>query len=235
MMFRGYVIEEAFIRDHKLLSYSNKANEKNDKLNILNYVKKSFEGELILDANQMISDWFPTENESNVFVSHSHADVNVVKQFANYIASGIKHPFVDATVWQSGDDLIKKINDTYNQISGEEHTYYYDEAHKISSNVDLMLAMALNKMIMHCETFILIQSDNAVLDGQTYSPWIMSELNMYYILHELQQQIWNPEILYRSAYSNYASISVEYDVGKEIESLEKINTMSRFENVFGTP
>lgn len=129
--------------------------------------------------------WFPVDEigEFDVFISHSHKDIEkLVVPFASWLYSHLGlRCFIDSQYWQYADDLLNIIDKQY-AWQEESRTYNYYIRNFTTSNIHIMLSMALMKMMNKTETVIFIDSDNSVTykkeDGQvTPSPWIYEEIN----------------------------------------------------------
>ena len=64
----------------------------------------------IIDGEKIIGDWFKTV-KSDVFLSHSHNDADLVFAFAGFLKKELDlNVFMDELVWSSADDLLKIID-----------------------------------------------------------------------------------------------------------------------------
>lgn len=139
----------------------------------------------IADGTKMESDWFPTI-EADVFISHSHIDEKLAQGIAGWLNAqfGLKC-FIDSCVWNYSDDLLEMINSKYsdkreNATGG--YLYDYKKCNTASKHVNIMLSVALQRMIDKTEVTILLNTNNSiakyenVYDKATYSPWIYSEV-----------------------------------------------------------
>lgn len=139
-----------------------------------------------LDAETIENDWFP-EIKAHVFLSHSHADEDLVKNFAGYLFEHYKiTSFIDSTVWGYADKLLRQINDKYSRLQNKEGKTVYNisKTNRSAAQVYLLLQGALAKMIDRCECLIFINTPNSLnisdltSNEKTSSPWIYSELLM---------------------------------------------------------
>lgn len=216
-MLKGYCIKDKLIQENQWTDEMFSMSKLSKSVDILNFVKNEHDPNTIeLDAEQLISEWFPHECESNVFISHSHGDIKVIENFAGYLQKHQLTPFIDAAVWGSCENLIYEIDRKYNLLPNKEHIYGYEKDHVISSNVYLMLIRALNKMIRSCKAFVFVESDASIKDGRTFSPWIMNELEMQ---SALQQKI---EVR-KSVYDE--NLQFSYNIESALEGLEPIETI----------
>ena len=143
--------------------------------------------ENILDGDKIMKDWFP-EIEADVFISHSHKDLERSKVLAYWLYGryGIKS-FIDSNIWGYADDLLKIIDNKYCKNQGKK-SYNYTKRNYSTSHVHMMLMTALNKMIDKTECVIFIDTPNSnVGDGinnKTLSPWIYGELETTRIIRK---------------------------------------------------
>ena len=156
-----------------------------DSKNIINTKISSF-----VDDNKEINltdigeNWFP-EIEADVFISHSHKDEKLAIKLALWLhyCFGIK-AFIDSTVWGYSRDLLYKIinNRAYNYFFDYPNSYKFDETLNINSHIDMLLSMALTKMVDKCECLIFLNTPNSISRENTmeitYSPWIYHEIGV---------------------------------------------------------
>lgn len=143
----------------------------------------------IVDADRLKDGFFPTafRKQYKVFISHSHKDIEVVKQFANTMANRYHvRCFVDSLLWGNMEDLLSHIDNKYCLSDDSQHYDYY-KRNLSTSHVHAMLSIALLEMISQCECCIFVQSDNSIIPSlpladiqgkdKTFSPWIYEEIN----------------------------------------------------------
>lgn len=142
----------------------------------VNAVKNSF-----INGTRLQNECFPNNLKFDVFLSHSHGDVDIVKHFASWLYDnlGLKC-FVDSLFWQYSDDLQLGLDEIFSKTGN--HLYSYTSSHVISSNVHAMLNMALMTMMDRTECLIFIGSENSLKYSTerksfTASPWIYEEIN----------------------------------------------------------
>jgi hypothetical protein len=130
----------------------------------------------IIDGTKIQDDWFP-EIEADIFISHSGKDVELANAFAGWLNKTFELKcFVDANVWGYSKTLLDKMNSLLSN-KGEE-----PDGDLVSQHVNMMLSIALQKMIDKAEAVILLNTDNAIKVRsdthmeETYSPWIYSEI-----------------------------------------------------------
>lgn len=137
-----------------------------------------------LDANQMLSEWFP-QISCDVFISHSHKDKNMAKILAQWMNEkfGLKS-FIDSSVWGYSGKLLKQLDDAYcyKEATG---TYNYSKRNISTAHVHMMLTTALAMMIDKAELLLFLNTPSSINPGRsisttdqtTYSPWIYGELS----------------------------------------------------------
>lgn len=158
-----------------------------------NYITNSLKANINLDTikqslikgTRLQEEWFPSEfydSQFRVFISHSHQDVDTVKNLAGFLKKhyGIRS-FIDSLYWGYVNDLQKSLDDYYASYMNEGKKYYeYDKRNFLTANVYIMLSMALMKMMDACECLIFVDSDNSLtyVKGakETPSPWIYEEM-----------------------------------------------------------
>lgn len=128
-----------------------------------------------IDADELKSDWFPMI-KSDVFLSHSHKDIELAKKIAHLLGTLHLGTFIDSEVWGYSDDLVKQIEEQY-------YPYGAFQVHdKIVAHVNIMLASALTKMLNNTECVIFLNTPNSIAPAgysnanKTDSPWIYHEL-----------------------------------------------------------
>lgn len=143
----------------------------------------------IVEADRLKDGFFPTNfrERYQIFISHSHKDIEVVKQFANALANRYQvRCFVDSLIWGNMEDLLSAIDNKYCLSDDAQHFDYF-KRNLSTSHVHAMLSIALLEMISQCECCIFVQSDNSIIPSlpladiqgkdKTFSPWIYEEIN----------------------------------------------------------
>lgn len=140
----------------------------------------------VLDGEALQEEVFPTDKFNfDIFLSHSHKDLELAKSFASYLESkGIK-VFLDSYIWKSADGLLQKIDDRYCKDTDGKH-YIYKRRNYSTSHVHAMLTMAIMEMIVKTQYSFFIESNNSIIlknlgntsRAMTLSPWIYEELKI---------------------------------------------------------
>ncbi|WP_283491336.1 TIR domain protein [Helicobacter pylori] len=130
--------------------------------------------DIILNHNEIKEAFFspfkPQLKTVQVFLSHSHADINKALEVKNYLENQIKRKvFIDSLFWDYKDDVLNKLAK-------------YDDISRIEDAFTLILRESLQDMIKKCPYFVFLQSKNSVsnqgLSRITYSAWIYEELKI---------------------------------------------------------
>ena len=130
-------------------------------------------------------DWFP-EIDADIFISHSHIDERLAKGLAGWLYDTFGlNCFIDSCVWGYSDKLLEKINNDYSDKRANStggYIYDHEKCNIASKHVNIILMIALHKMIDKAEVTFLLNTNNSiskyadVYQSATYSPWIYSEI-----------------------------------------------------------
>ncbi len=136
---------------------------------------------IVLNHNKIKEAFFspfkPQLKNAQVFLSHSHADINKALEVKNYLENQIKRKvFIDSLFWDYKDDVLNKLAK-------------YDDISRIEDAFTLILRESLEYMIKKCPYFVFLQSKNSVslnqdLLGITHSAWIYEELKIAHSISE---------------------------------------------------
>ncbi|WRB45907.1 toll/interleukin-1 receptor domain-containing protein [Helicobacter pylori] len=131
--------------------------------------------DIILNHGELQEAFFspfkPQLKNAQVFLSHSHADINKALEVKNYLENQTKRKvFIDSLFWDYKDDVLNKLAK-------------YDDISRIEDAFTLILRESLECMIKKCPYFVFLQSKNSVSLNQdllkiTYSAWIYEELKI---------------------------------------------------------
>lgn len=235
-MFAGFNLDLANNTDtygKKIIDFSKYKVQGENHLNMqeVDYRKKLKEyvinGTGLIDGSQLQDDWFP-EIEADVFISHSHKDLDLAQGFAGWLNSefGLKC-FIDENAWGYADELLDEINSGYSDKRSDKdcgYLYSHNKCNVASKHVNIMLSIALQKMIDKLEaTFVLntahsIQKYSDVHNNSTYSPWIYSEIVCTEIIRKKPLSEYRKQPIYKFANE---SASKEYQAAYNI-SLEHL-------------
>lgn len=188
--------------------------------NINSFINKYGE----LSAEEILKKIFPTPTQANIFISHSHDDIDDAKKLAFILTNEFhENVFIDEYVWGSAENLLDQINfNAYDVISD---TYDIDQSCLNASSIYILLANAISKVIHQCKFFIFLKSHNSLgclTPSYTRSPWIYFELqlindiikNEKRIMHQKgmikeasSEQMNFPEIAFPADYKSFPSFS----------------------------
>ncbi len=170
--------------------------------------------DIILNHRELQEAFFspfkPQLKNAQVFLSHSHADINKALEVKNYLENQTKRKvFVDSLFWDYKDDVLNKLAKCDdNDIS------------RIEDAFTLILRESLEYMIKKCPYFVFLQSSNSVSNQWlsrnqdllkiTYSAWIYEELK---IAHSISESRPIPMM---------ESMQVFHDISPFLESFETI-------------
>ena len=139
----------------------------------------------ILDGSSLQQNWFP-EIKADIFLSHSHIDEDLALALSGWLYDNFKiSSFIDSVVWGYADDLRETLNTKYSdkRVSKDGgYLYSHTSCNRVSQHIDMMLNIALHRMIDSTEAIFLLNTPNAIAkfesdpDSRTYSPWLYSEI-----------------------------------------------------------
>ncbi|MGN8382216.1 TIR domain protein [Helicobacter pylori] len=176
--------------------------------------------DIILNHRELQEAFFspfkPQLKNAQVFLSHSHADINKALEVKNYLENQIKRKvFIDSLFWDYKDDVLNKLAK-------------YDDISRIEDAFTLILRESLQDMIEKCPYFVFLQSKNSVSNQDllkiTYSAWIYEELriaNTFIADTALQE-------------SRIKAMRVSYDVTNLLRRFKPISLDSLCNEIFST-
>ncbi|MCQ2832759.1 toll/interleukin-1 receptor domain-containing protein [Helicobacter pylori] len=177
---------------------------------------------IVLKRNEIKEAFFspfkPQLKNSQVFLSHSHADKDKALEVKNYLENQTNGKvFIDSLFWDYKDDVLNKLAE-YDDISRIDISRI--DISRIKDAFTLILRESLQDMIEKCPYFVFLQSKNSVsnqglLRNQdllkiTYSAWIYEELK---IAHSISESRPIPMM---------ESMQVFHDISPFLESFETI-------------
>ena len=185
----------------------------------------------IINGSDLKEHWFSI-SEKDIFISHSHKDINRVKAFAGWIYDNFGlEAFIDSCSWGYCDELLNKIDKKY-CYKANTKTYDYNLRNYTTSHVHMMLSTALSEMMDKTECIIFFNTPNSInmedeLNNikkgvKTLSPWIYHELSMTTLLRERIPDR-KKAILEHSYQRADAHLQISYDVSKFLEGLVVLN------------
>ncbi len=182
-----------------------------------------------IDGTALKDHWFSII-DADIFLSHSHKDIEKVKGFAGWLYDqfGLTS-FIDSCVWGYCDDLLKEIDNMYCWQPKSE-TYNYKLRNYTTTHVHTMLSSALTEMIDRSECVIFFNTPNSIIlsdeldkvkngkSANTLSPWIYHELSVSSMIRSQKPR---RALLEHgdSGYFQKNAPQVEYDVSKFLDGM----------------
>lgn len=199
------------------------------KKNLTTFIKENG----TIDGTAIQNEWF-NPIKANIFLSHSHKDIEEVKTFAGWlnVEFGLTS-FIDSCFWGYCDDILKQIDLDYCKNDGE-NTYNYILRNYSTSHVHMMLAVSIAKMIDSTECVMFLNTPNSInwqnelkclkSDGnyKTFSPWIYDELAMSSMLQINEPNRYKTNKR-RETFFEHSELNIEYNVTEYIEQMTKLN------------
>ncbi|WP_447650427.1 hypothetical protein [Pseudomonas abietaniphila] len=167
--------------EDELEAFRQQAKGRYDELS--DYLIGVFEKKEVIDAQKIADHIFPFQ-DTDVFLSHSHADEDKAIELAVSLQARGLRVFVDSCVWGYFHDLLHDLSEIYAdpKREGNRTIYNYRDAIDLAAGVHMMLTGALHKVIHQSELFIFLNTSTSIpLEDyqefdRTFSPWIYSEL-----------------------------------------------------------
>ncbi|MGL2689727.1 TIR domain protein [Helicobacter pylori] len=166
--------------------------------------------DIILNHRELQEAFFspfkPQLKNAQVFLSHSHADINKALEVKDYLEEYLDAEcvFIDSLFWDYKDDVLNKLAE-------------YDDISKIEDAFTLILRESLQDMIEKCPYFVFLQSKNSVsnqgLSRITYSAWIYEELKIAHSISAINESRPIPMM---------ESMQVFHDISPFLKSFETI-------------
>lgn len=190
-----------------------------------------------IDGSSLKKNWFNIQ-EADIFISHSHNDINKVKAFAGWLYDEFDlKSFIDSCVWGYCNDLLEQIDEEYCKNKHSD-TYNYKLRNYTTSHVHMMLSIALSEMIDNTECVIFYNTPNSVtlksdLDiindstkNVTLSPWIYHELAMATLIRK--RDLKRSKVLLEKSFENrsafeHSAINIEHDVEQYLENMVSLS------------
>lgn len=164
-----------------------------------------------IDFSKISDDWFPSDINADIFLSHSHKDENLAITLAGWLYEKFHlTTFIDSCLWGYSNDLLKQIDESYCKNKNSD-TYDYTKRNISTSHVHMMLGNALIKMIDQTECFIFLETENSIVktideinavdtnnSNKTYSPWIYLEINVANTIQQKNPKRYETKLFFES-------------------------------------
>lgn len=202
-MFRAFNVK---LDPNEYLVYANTRQYENDKLISLQKLRSIIYSRDVIQASEIKKLLLPSKRY-DIFISHSHKDINIAKGLAGYLEKYCKVScFIDSLYWGNIDELQNELNElhlTYDGVTKKSY-YDYEKTLRVAKHADMILASALTQMIDNCECIFFLSTDNSVISGveainksETYSPWIYHEVFTTTIIQKKQRSKFNESYQFR--------------------------------------
>ena len=175
------------------------------------------------DGEKVEDNFFPTDLQFDVFISHFHRDARLARKLAAYLKNTFKlRVFLDFQYWGCYTELLAEIDKNWNcDKKYAEHGFKkgelleYEKCTFSSSVMHMMLGVALAKVIQSTECVIFLYSENEKLtDSYKKNKYDEIELGSPWVYHEL----WMTKLLASSTPSAPR-------IGKVVESAKEDFTL----------
>ena len=188
------------------LNYVNTKQYENDKSISLQKLRKIINSCNKIRAHEIKKLLLPSKRY-DIFISHSHKDINLAKGLAGYLEKYCKVScFIDSLYWSNIDELQEELNRmhlTMDRTAGKK-TFNHKSTMEVAKHANMILASALTEMIDNCECVFFLNTDNSVIRGteaisknETYSPWIYHEVFTTTIIQKKQRSKFNESYQFR--------------------------------------
>lgn len=168
----------------------------------------------------------PNNEKFDVFISHSHQDLELAKHLAIYLKEKYNLKcFIDSMYWGNIDNLLFLLNNKYSVLeygSNGNTIYNYSKANNACKHCDMILATALTDMIDNCEVVFFLNTENSIIankdavnGAETYSPWIYHEIFTTSIIEKNLPVRENIALEHKEIFSNVRKnddIKIKYEI-----------------------
>ena len=122
-MYRAFNVT---LESNKYLGYVNTRQYENDKSISLQKLQKIINSRDIIQASEIKKLLLPSKRY-DIFISHSHKDLELAKGFANYLYLFFKITcFIDSLYWGNIDDLQEELNAKHLYTDNSNGKEYYN-------------------------------------------------------------------------------------------------------------
>ncbi|MBQ2815887.1 MAG: hypothetical protein IJE65_04390 [Clostridia bacterium] len=221
---------------NKYLEFGKKEYD-NHKAKVKQDLKKFIYDNGKINGSSLKEHWFNIV-DADIFISHSHQDINKVKAFAGWLKHNFNLTcFIDSCVWGYCDELLKQIDDEKCK-NANSSTYSYELRNYTTSHVHMMLSIALSEMINNSECVIFFNTPESVSltadleslkenkHSTTLSPWIYHELAMTSLIRPIQPKRETIILEHSDRRTLFAAeqntIHISHDVDKYISEMIKL-------------
>ncbi len=190
----------------------------------------------ILDGSKLQEHFFPVLKNYDVFLSHSHDDIDNAKALAGFLYQKMKiRTFIDSNLWYYANNLLKLIDEKYCYNEYGE-TYNYNLRNFSTAHIHMILSNALTNMIDECECLLFLNSPNSnekyndFTENRTRSPWIYHEVNTVDIIrkniperHQRKKLVEDNDLIASTESFSQKRIDVSYNIHKQLSKFDNIS------------
>lgn len=202
--------------------------------NLMKSIVSETENTAVFDAMKLMKHHFNKDLKNfDVFISHSHQNMDEVLKLAKIIKDNGKNVFIDSLYWNFADDLLRELDEKYcrNNNSG---SFDYSKRNISTTLVHSILSNSLQMMINQCDTFLFLNSANInhltiekYNENYTTSPWIYTELLTANIIMS-NWDLYKSEAFRSKEYSNKAKdIYFMFDIKDFLVKLTPVDSESK--------
>lgn len=193
-------------------------------------LNEKFEDQKYINGSKIQAEWFP-QVKCDIFLSHSHKDLEKAKQFAGWLKNKFNlEVFIDYNIWGNINDLLKRIDDTY-CYDKIKKTYSYEKRNFTTSHVHMMLINALTDMMDRSECLMFFETPNSIdlkkmthsQESLTESPWIYNELFLSKVLQIEQRRSKDELIKSQESVRMYAGLNENFNPRYNVDISHLIN------------
>lgn len=187
-----------------------------------------------IDGTKLSNTWFQTV-QSDVFLSHSHADTDLAYAVAGWLEYQFGlNIFLDEALWGSADDLLKKLDKKY-CWQPDTNTYNYSKRNITTSHIHTMLSTAILSVMDRAEVILFLNTENSLpaietllqeTNKYTLSPWIYQELMATKLLRVTDWSEYRRQYSLQHSFqkSNTSDLKIAYET--PIDELREIDVDS---------
>lgn len=180
-MYRAFNLQ---LEENALKAYAaDRTKYEYEKSNSKEVLAKLIASEDTVSASEIKNILFPQTQSFNIFLSHSHNDLDLALRVKEYLENELGLTvFIDSVYWDNINELQDILNEYHrNRVSG---LFNHQKTMDVAVHANMILASALTEMIDRCECVFFLNTDNSVIKGEdvvegndaTYSPWIYHEI-----------------------------------------------------------
>lgn len=189
------------------------------------------EGRTVFDAMKLMENHFDKDlNNFDVFISHSHQNIDEVLKLAKIIENSGKTVFIDSLYWDFADDLLRELDNKYCRNSNSD-SFDYSKRNISTTLVHSILSNSLQMMINQCDIFLFLNSENRkdlTIEGydktHTTSPWIYTELLTANIILTNRMIYKSETVRSREILNEAKNIYFMFDLEGFLENLTPVNS-----------